>query len=59
MVTKEASPVVGLSLVIKSDFSWAVTYCNQAVPVEHCTILQKVPVHIKSGKAITFSCNIT
>lgn len=55
LITTETGPVVGLSLVIKSDYSWAVSYRNHVVSVEHCAMLQKIPSLINLGKEI-LSC---
>ena len=57
LITSEAGRVVGLSLVIKSDYSWAVSYRNEIVSVEHCTMLKKIPLHINSGKLIFLLCS--
>ena len=40
--------------IIKSDYSWTVSYRNEGVSIEHCTMLKKIPLHINSGKHISF-----
>lgn len=48
-VSTETGLVIGLSLMIKADFSWTVSYRNQLVPLEHCLLLQSAPTSINSG----------
>ena len=50
LITPETGPVVGSSLVIKPDYSWAVSYRNDVVSIEHCSMLQKIPSLIDTGK---------
>lgn len=49
LVPTELRPVVGLSLVIREDFTWSVSHRDILVPVQHCTILQDIPSMLDSG----------
>ena len=49
MISNEFGPLVGLSLTIKTNFSWTVSYRGQIVPLEHCMLLQNTPSSINSG----------
>ena len=48
--TKENGPIIGLSLMIKEDYSWIVSYRNEVVSTECCVLLQNTPAFIDSGK---------
>jgi len=46
----EAGPVIGLSLMIKADYSWVVRHKNDVVSHENCLLLRNSPAFINSGK---------
>ena len=48
----EVGPVIGLSVTIKEDFTWILSYRHQLVPREHCGLLENVPISINSGKEV-------
>jgi len=50
LITPETGPVFGLSLVIEPDYLWTISYRNEIVSIEHCSILQKMPSLIDTGK---------
>jgi len=52
LASTEIGPVVGLSLVVKADYSWVVSYRNEMVSPVNCVLLQSTPTFIDSGKIL-------
>jgi len=58
----KTGPIIGLSLIVKKEYSWIFSYRNEIVSTENCALLQNIPAFINSGKILTFwvnlSCNL-
>jgi len=52
LASTETGPVVGLSLMVKADYSWVVSYRNEMVSPVNCVLLQSTPTFIGSGKIL-------
>jgi len=54
----KTGPIIGLSLMVKKEYSWIVSHRNEIVSTENCALLQNIPAFINSGKIQIFWVNL-
>ena len=53
LAINEIGLVKGISLSIKEDFSWTLSYRSQPVNPEQCSLLEDMPSLVNSGLCIS------